>query len=380
MRWPSVVPVLLSLSLMVPGAFGAESLRVERDKVLHRDMKVVPVTPPVVSTATGTSGLLWSKTVLEPRPVLAVRIHVVVRQGRPAGDWKIVVRNLSGAEVESLAGDSPQVASGELWTREVSGRGATIELHSNAGAQGLEIAIDRYAHRIVAATEHAITGLDQRRSIEDASAEVKRLGQAIARLTFMSDQFQFNCTGFLVTRTLMLTNEHCLATPSEALSAIVEFGYDSQDATPQTLRVKKLEATSAPLDYSLVRLTEAAPAELGVLALGTTAAAEDQELTIIQHPAGEPKQISIDDCRVKGPSRPGTGGGTTDFGHLCDTLGGSSGSPVLARQGGRVLGLHHWGFSASSPNPVNQAVHIGQVLSDLKTRVPSLHAEILGTP
>ena len=105
-------------------------------------------------------------------------------------------------------------------------------------------------------------------------------------------------------------------------------------------------------------------------------AAEDQALVIIEHPAGEFKQASIDDCKVKSVSRPGSGGGSTDFGHLCDTLGGSSGSPVLDRQSGGLVGLHHLGIPGGAVDPVNQAVHIGQVLDDVRTRVPALHTEI----
>ena len=34
----------------------------------------------------------------------------------------------------------------------------------------------------------------------------------------------------------------------------------------------------------------------------------------------------------------------SDFGHTCDTMEGSSGSPVLRRADLKVVGLHHWGF------------------------------------
>ena len=34
----------------------------------------------------------------------------------------------------------------------------------------------------------------------------------------------------------------------------------------------------------------------------------------------------------------------TDFSHLCDTMGGSSGSPVLSRRSLEVIGLHHLGI------------------------------------
>jgi V8-like Glu-specific endopeptidase len=111
-----------------------------------------------------------------------------------------------------------------------------------------------------------------------------------------------------------------------------------------------------------------------------TVATENESLVLIQHPAGEFKQVSIADCRVAGVSRTGVAAAGTDFGHLCDSLGGSSGSPVVDGQTGRVVGLHHWGFEEGAANPVNQAVHIGLVLDDLRTRLPALHAEITGSP
>ncbi len=90
---------------------------------------------------------------------------------------------------------------------------------------------------------------------------------------------------------------------------------------------------------------------------------------------GEPKQASID-CDVKKVSLRGAGDSPTDFGHLCESRGGSAGSPVLDRRTGQVVGLHHLGMLPGSSDSVKQAVHIGFVLDDLKRRFPVLHAEI----
>jgi V8-like Glu-specific endopeptidase len=307
--------------------------------------------------------------------VPAVRVHVQVRRGRPAADWRIRIKDLSGQEVESFAGGSPWLATGGVWSGEVKGRGVEIELVTDTDPQGLEIAVDQYAYRVISAIPMGIIGLDQRIPIRMAPQDVRGWAPPIARLSFIRDGGQFVCTGFMVTATLLLTNEHCLGTEPAALSAIAEFGFDSQTATPTNFRVSKLEAASIPLDYAIVRLTQA-PTSFGKAKLGIGSAADDQALVIVEHPAGEFKQASIDDCKVKSATRPGTGGGPTDFGHLCDTLGGSSGSPVMDRQSGLVVGLHHLGFPAGSAEPQNQAVHIGQVLEDVRTRVPALHAEI----
>ncbi len=352
----------------------AQAFKVEREKVLYKDMKVVSVGP-FVSAPQGGSGVIWTRVVSHTTPVPAVRVHVQVRRGRPAADWRIRIRDLSGQEVESHVGGSRLLASGGVWSGEVPGRGAEVELVTDTDAQGLEIAVDQYAFRVISSVPQSITGLDQRIPIRTAPQDVRGWAPPIARLSFIQDGDQFVCTGFLVTADLLLTNEHCLGTEPAALSALVEFGFDTPNATPTTFRVSKLEAASVPLDYAIVRLIQA-PSGFGRVKLGAGPAVEDQALVIVEHPAGEFKQASIDDCKVKSVARPGTGGGATDFGHLCDTLGGSSGSPVLDRQSGGLVGLHHLGIPFGAVDPVNQAVHIGQVLDDVRTRVPALHSEI----
>lgn len=368
-------PVLVAAALGA-GPVTAQTLKIDREKVLYKDMNVATVGP-FVSAPQAATGVLWTRTVSHSTAVPAVRVHVQVRQTRSAPDWQIRIRDLSGQEVESVAGGSPVLATGEFWSKEVPGRGAEVELVSNTGGQGLEIAVDRYAYRVISAIPQSISGIDQRIPIRRAPQDVRGWAPPVARLSFIRDDLQYVCTGFLVTRDLLMTNEHCLGEPVVAMSALVDFGFDSLDATPAQFRVSKLEAVSVGLDYAVVRLSEA-PEGFGRVSLAATAVTEAAALVIIQHPAGEYKQASIDDCKVKSASRPGVEGGTTDFGHLCDTLGGSSGSPVLDRQTGGVVGLHHWGIPVGSADPVNQGVHIGQVLDDLRARLPALHTEITG--
>jgi hypothetical protein len=372
----SVAYASLIVAATVTGTATAQTLRIDRAKVLYKDMEVANVGP-FVSRPGAATGVLWSQTISHPTGVPAVRVHVQVRQGRPAADWRIRFRDLAGQEIELFEGGSPLLAAGGVWSGEIPGRGAEIELVTDTNAQGLEIAVDRYAFRVISAIPMSISGLDQRTPIRRAPPDVRGWAGPIARLSFISGGEQYVCTGFLLTRDLLLTNEHCLGTEESALSALAEFGFDSLDATPTKVRVSKLEAVDAPLDYALVRLAQA-PSGFGRVTLGSTAVTDGQALVIVEHPAGEYKQASIDDCKVRTASRAGVTAALTDFGHLCDTLGGSSGSPVLDRQTGRVVGLHHLGFLAGVPDPVNQGVHIGLVLDDLRRRLPTLHAEVTG--
>ena len=84
-------------------------------------------------------------------------------------------------------------------------------------------------------------------------------------------------------------------------------------------------------------------------------------------------RVSIADCKVDGATVSGRAGTPTDFGHLCDTKGGSSGSPVLHFESRNVVGLHHLGISAGSSKPFNRASHIELVLAAMD---PEVRAEI----
>ncbi len=143
-------------------------------------------------------------------------------------------------------------------------------------------------------------------------------------------------------------------------------------STPLTF--KELVLTDTALDYSLMRLSSSSP--YPSLSFGSDPQNND-ELVVIEHPAGEVKQASILDCRVEGASLDGVSQGGTDFGHRCDTLGGSSGSPVM--KGGKVSGLHHLGIDPSGSILVNRAVKVSLLLSDIKSKAPSVAAEI-GVP
>jgi hypothetical protein len=88
-------------------------------------------------------------------------------------------------------------------------------------------------------------------------------------------------------------------------------------------------------------------------------------LYVVQHPNGDPKRVSRNDCSVDEVSVAGRGMANTDFSHRCDTLGGSSGAPVVSLATHKVVGLHHLGFEEDSVMRLNRAVHIKQIFADI---------------
>lgn len=234
-----------------------------------------------------------------------------------------------------------------------------------------------------------------------------RASRAVARLCvpqFMGGRMVMNGTrpslglgtGWLIAPGLMVTNRHVVAarfdrdpaaTPADieqqASHTEAWFDYLHPDAPYVTFKVTGLEALNADLDYAILRL---APAPVG----GTTeppweclrlapldyALRRGAALNIIQHPAGEVKQIAIRRNDFVGPLE----GAPNRFTYLTDTLPGSSGSPVFNDEW-EVVGLHRG--SRKLPEQVylkgeaikynNIGVLMGAILADLPA---ALRAEI----
>lgn len=348
----------------------AQPLRFDRDKVLAYDMRVERFSPRQ-SPTTGGPGVIWSAN-LPPLPRAVSRIRLRLRVLTP-GDpmtWEIRVKDLGGETLQTIPGVVAAGAQGAFWTDELPAAQVTVELSWNGQGERPALEADRYAYGIAPASPQAIVGVDQRRPIGTARGSHQALGRSIARLRIMTDEGEALCTGFLLGEDLLMTNEHCVRTADEAASLLADFRFDSWSTQAEVVRGAKLLAVDPDLDYALLRLSKPVEASLGRLRVETVAAVRDrQELVVIQHPGGEPKQISLEGCVVAGTERQGAAAAKTDFGHECDTLGGSSGSPVLDRITGRVVGLHHFGFRPGIDEPVNQAVQIGQILEHLSARV-----------
>lgn len=161
-------------------------------------------------------------------------------------------------------------------------------------------------------------------------------------------------TGWLISESLLLTNNHVLDSRTTAAGAVACFGCDQRGdkGFRYKLDPDRLFITSPDdvLDYTVVALRKddedalraygalpLAPAVVATLALG-------EPVSIIQHPNGEHKQYAVRENEIVGA--------TGSFLHYrTDTNPGSSGSPVLDWQW-RAVALHHSGV----PREVNGKV------------------------
>ncbi|MBL8261755.1 MAG: proprotein convertase P-domain-containing protein [Xanthomonadaceae bacterium] len=179
----------------------------------------------------------------------------------------------------------------------------------------------------------------------------------------------------------MFTNNHCIATASATASAEVWFNYQlstcgGTSATPTKVAGDQMLRTDTTLDYTLYTVKNFATiASFGYLGLETRTATLNEEIMIAGHPGGRQKELSVVSdrdgggrCRVNSASTSGNGT-NTDIGYYCDTEGGSSGSPVIARSSHKAIALHHLGGSMNKGAKISLiwpqvSTHFGGVVPD----------------
>ena len=158
-------------------------------------------------------------------------------------------------------------------------------------------------------------------------------------------------TGFLVGPNLIVTNHHVLNSPTVAASARLDFEYER---TPQELAMtsnvgrhgrrelsldpSRLFITSPArggLDYTFVWIDDETVKQYGHIPMsrGSFVSRLHEPLFVIHHPKGDFKQASVDDTELLNAD------GDLLL-YAADTEGGSSGAPVISRNG-KLCGLHH---------------------------------------
>jgi V8-like Glu-specific endopeptidase len=178
------------------------------------------------------------------------------------------------------------------------------------------------------------------------------------------------CTAWRVgAKNNMLTNNHCFTSVS---GIEVWFNYQcptcggTNSATVTKVLADRVIKTDSGLDYTLFSVKNFETiSSFGYLELDARVPAVGEEMYIVGHPAGKLKKLSLRDnnngggyCVVRAVRVNGSSS-QSDISYMCDTEGGSSGSPVLSRSTHKVIGLHHFGGCP------NQGVRIDLVAAQI---------------
>lgn len=206
---------------------------------------------------------------------------------------------------------------------------------------------------------------------EAGSDEIWRISRSIAKLSFQKNDKNYTCTGFLITESSLLTNQHCVSGPEICENMLVIFGYEFDKKVKRQrgvqYRCKQIIGSPvADLDYTIIQVKEG-PEELNKWGhLDLSGVDPEGSLYIIQHPGGDYKKIVNKNCFMTTTNAKNKMGLEKDFGHKCDTEDGSSGAPIFDSKN-RIVGLHHLGWEKGSERWLqeNRAVYAKEIIKSM---------------
>jgi V8-like Glu-specific endopeptidase len=337
--------------------------------------------PPPDESGGGTTGpVVWAQSFLRAGATL-MQLHFSDISFDTNEFFEIEIVNRNGEVVQTLTNET-LAGVDALWTNIGWGQSLGVSVYGNRGGT-LAFTIDAVSFDKRGPVLESIIGEDEREHIYRYEGQflpvVDRVQGAVAKLSIIKTaggrQIREVCTGFLIGDDMLVTNEHCVADDQtcQATKVIFGFTYNTIGQTPglEQYDCQSVMAVDVPLDISVLKIAQKPGMRWGTLALAAEDVLADQPLFVLQHPLGEAKQISEAGCAVFEPVSSGRSG-QTDFAHLCDTLGGSSGSPVF-NAAGEVAGLHHWGrMVVGRYSGSNRAVRAGLINAFLAEHVGSV--------
>jgi V8-like Glu-specific endopeptidase len=185
-------------------------------------------------------------------------------------------------------------------------------------------------------------------------------------------------SGFMIASDLVMTNHHVIGSKEDAAKAEFMFNYqlDLTGKACEPLTVGALPEgafrTDASLDYTVVQLRDP-PGFGSPLKLRPVVLRRDERVSIIQHPGGHFKKISMQNNFVAYADR-------QVVQYTTSTLPGSSGSPVF-NEAFEVVAIHHSGGVLEEPGSGrhylrNAGSSMIAVVEDLKANAPEIYAQL----
>lgn len=210
-----------------------------------------------------------------------------------------------------------------------------------------------------------------------------KVARSVAYIGVRTTEKRWSGTGFLVAQNLLLTNNHVVPNSNLLPDTIFRFNYEenfqgeAQPTYEYRAKPNGIFHTNQTLDYTLVQLERNPGEKWGWLPLQPRIIKRDSRVNIIQHPMGQPKQISLQNNFVQY-----VGGNVVQY--VTSTLEGSSGSPVL-NDGWEVVALHHAGGNKISEPTTqqryfrNEGILVESILADLPPQLVDLLKAAINT-
>lgn len=333
------------------------------------------------------TGVVFSET-FESIGASYVKIHFKNFDLKP-GDYVRVFSPLNNeefiySEKGKIVGENKQMISA-FWSSVIWSSKVIVELHSfsqNNMHYGFDINTVAYGYslkKINMLMENdpayrAICGADNKENIVCyEGTEMSRKAEAVCRLLIGGSGL---CTGWLLgCEGNVMTNNHCIGNANDANNTDFLFNYKYDDCAGTQTSTSDLVAststfvqTNSNLDFTLVALPTNPTDTYGYLSLSSVAVTTGERIYIPQHPGGVRKQIAVNTDAGGDPDGFAmvTDPGPARVEYMCDTEGGSSGSPVIRYSDNLVIAIHNTGgcpngSSGRSDNIINAINNAGNM-------------------
>jgi V8-like Glu-specific endopeptidase len=199
-------------------------------------------------------------------------------------------------------------------------------------------------------------------------AQGLKTSRAVTLISVRHGSQRWSGTGFMIAPGLLMTNHHVVSESNMLPGVLARFNYQEDfEGQAQPTQEYKAVPTGAfqaneTLDYCILEVEQEPGTEWGWLPLQEREVRRGERINIIQHPNGQPKQISMQNNLVEY-----IGGNVLQY--VTSTNPGSSGSPVFNDEW-QVVGLHHAGGQIPEPTTGrtygrNEGILIQRILADL---------------
>jgi V8-like Glu-specific endopeptidase len=215
--------------------------------------------------------------------------------------------------------------------------------------------------------------------IYNSEDRIFRLGRSVGRLDVRYPQDAMGtCTASVITPEYIMTNEHCIkerreygGRPSDISLLMGYTDETDESATERFVIDPRPIEISESLDFAILRVRGNPAAKWGTMTIEARDPLPAESLLVVHHPAGRPMHVTRGGCRAGNP-RPIA---NQDIFHRCDTLPGSSGSPILADRDGAMVGLHWAGGTGPAPTG-SEMVNFAKRMSEIAKASPIVRAAI----
>ena len=274
----------------------------------------------------------------------------------------------------------------DFWSQALLDERVTVRLHAQAPSSQYGFKISKVAYGYSAERIDAIVNGksicstdDKERIVCYNNRTMFTRGKAVCKLIIGGSGF---CTGWLLgCEGHVMTNNHCVGNATDAANTDFIFDYEHSNCTGPGLLTANTVASSATLvrthsyvggglDYSLLLLPTNPTGTYGYLSLSSVAPQVGDQIYIIGHPGGRPKEITVT-TDVGGTP---IGMAAVDvltpngMGYYADTEVGNSGSPVFSAASDLVYSLHSAGgctVGQTNGSAVRCDVLIGHLGADM---------------